>query len=214
VTGAPDSRRADADTVGPVSDAPTDAAPILAADGFTGPLDVLLDSARLEDRSCQTLDRGADRGVCARHGAGPGRADARAARPLGALDGDGRHTDRTLVTAEAAVRRPAAIAAEAEALPRHLLTRAAMGDRARERGVAADWLEQRAQLGQDAFRRGLPESASPNAAATSPRCCGPAWWRCTCRTNTWPSPGSRRPGYGPPATLCGASLRCCPAAAP
>jgi segregation and condensation protein A len=54
---------------------------------------------------------------------------------------------------------PAAIAAaaEAEALRRNLLTRAAMGDRAREGGVAADWLDQRAQLGQDAFRRGLPE---------------------------------------------------------
>ena len=48
--------------------------------------------------------------------------------------------------------RPAAIAAaaEAEALRRNLLTRAAMG-------ATADWLDQPAQLGQDVFRRGLPE---------------------------------------------------------
>jgi segregation and condensation protein A len=40
--------------------------------------------------------------------------------------------------------------AEAEALRRHLL------DRARMR-VAADWFEQRAQLGSEVFRRGRPE---------------------------------------------------------
>jgi hypothetical protein len=43
----PDSR-VDADTVGPLSGARTDAAPILTVDGFTGPLDVLLDSARAQ----------------------------------------------------------------------------------------------------------------------------------------------------------------------
>jgi len=39
---------------------------------------------------------------------------------------------------------------EAEALRRHLLERARMR-------TAADWLDQRTQLGRDAFRRGRPE---------------------------------------------------------
>jgi len=43
-----------------------------------------------------------------------------------------------------------AAVAEAEALRRHLLERARMG-------AAADWLDQRAQLGRDVFRRGRPE---------------------------------------------------------
>jgi segregation and condensation protein A len=45
---------------------------------------------------------------------------------------------------------PRAAVAEAEALRRHLLERARMR-------TAADWLDQRAQLGRDAFRRGRPE---------------------------------------------------------
>jgi hypothetical protein len=52
-----------------------DTAPILAVDGFAGPLDWWLDLARAKDRSFENLDRGADRGVCHRAGDRVGQAD-------------------------------------------------------------------------------------------------------------------------------------------
>ena len=159
MTGAPDGR-ADADLADPLSGARTDTAPILAVDGFTGPLDVLLDSARAQKIDLSTLSiaalieafvRAMDRALADRTGdrarEGGGQLGHWAAWTVMAATLTELWSRLKLPSDAPAAR---AATAEAEALRRHLLTRAAMG-------VAADWLDQRAQLGQDAFRRGLPE---------------------------------------------------------
>jgi segregation and condensation protein A len=173
MTGAPDGG-ADADLADPLSGARTDTAPILAVDGFTGPLDVLLDSARAQkidisklsiaaliEAFVRAMDRAlADRtGDRAREGGDRAREGGDRAREGGGQLGHWAAWTvmaATLTELWSRLKLPSdapaarAAAAEVEALRRHLLTRAAMG-------VAADWLDQRAQLGQDAFRRGLPE---------------------------------------------------------
>ena len=130
-----------------------DTAPMLAVDGFAGPLDWLLEMARAKKLDLARLPIGALIGQFAQ-----ALAAALAAR-------DGRQIERwaawtvmaatltelwsrLLLPADPAASRAAE--AEAEALRQQLL------DRARMR-LAADWLERRPQLGRDVFPRWMPE---------------------------------------------------------
>ena len=131
----------------------TDAAPVLAVDGFEGPLDWWLEMARAQKIDLAKLS------IATLIGGFATAMDAALGRRL-----DGQLARWAVWTVMAATLTelwsrlllppdaPAARAAveEAEALRRQLL------DRARMR-AAADWLERRAQLGRDAFRRGRPE---------------------------------------------------------
>jgi segregation and condensation protein A len=128
-------------------------APILAVDGFEGPLDWWLEMARAQKIDLAQLSIAALIEAFARamDTALANRIDGQLARWAVWTVMAATLTElwsRLLLPPDA----PAARAAidEAEALRRHLL------DRARMR-TAADWLDQRVQLGWDAFRRGQPE---------------------------------------------------------
>jgi segregation and condensation protein A len=130
-----------------------DAAPVLAADGFEGPLDWWLEMARAQKIDLAKISIATLIGAfaTAMDAALSQRVDGQLARwavwtVMAATLTELR--SRLLLPPDA----PAARAAveEAEALRRQLLDRAQMR-------VAAGWLEQRAQLGRDSFRRGQPE---------------------------------------------------------
>ncbi len=151
----------------------TDAAPVLAVDGFEGPLDWWLEMARAQKIDLANLS------IATLIESFATAMDAAVARrasdllPRWAVWTVMAATltelwSRLLLPSDA----PAARAAveEAEALRRQLL------DRARMR-AAGDWLERRVQLGRDAFRRGRPElSATGRSGALTEllRACLPA----------------------------------------
>ncbi len=150
-----------------------DTAPVLTVDGFAGPLDWWLDVAR-----AQKIDF-AQISIAALVGAFATALETALARQTGIrLEHWAGWTVMAAALTELWSRlklprdAPAARAAvaEAEALRRHLLERARMG-------AAADWLDQRAQLGRDVFRHGRPEmrAASRGGALTDLlRACLPA----------------------------------------
>ena len=132
------------------------AAPVLAVDGFEGPLDWWLEMARaqkidLADLSIATLIESFATAMDAALASRTGDLLPRWAVWTVMAATLTELWSRLLLPADA----PAARAAveEAEALRRQLL------DRARMRAVA-DWLERRVQLGRDAFRRGRPEASA------------------------------------------------------
>jgi segregation and condensation protein A len=131
----------------------TDGVPILAVDGFAGPLDWWLEMARAQRIDFSKLSIAALIGTFA-----SALETALAKRIDGELT---RWADWTVMAAsltelrsrlllppDAPLARAAAV--QAEALRQLLLDRAQMR-------LAADWLERCAQLGHDAFRRGQPE---------------------------------------------------------
>jgi segregation and condensation protein A len=132
----------------------SDAMPVLAIDGFEGPLDWWLEMARGQKIDLSKISIAALIGAFAT-ALESALADRTGARKL-------THYASWTVTAATLTElwsrlllpqeAPAARAAvaEAEALRRHLLERAQMR-------AAADWLDRRAQLGRDVFRRGQPE---------------------------------------------------------
>jgi segregation and condensation protein A len=132
----------------------SDAAPVLAVDGFEGPLDWWLEMARGQKIDLSKISIAALIGAFAT-ALERALADRTGARTLA-------HYASWTVTAATLTElwsrlllpqdAPAARAAveEAEALRRHLLERARMR-------AAADWLDRRARLGRDVFRRGQPE---------------------------------------------------------
>jgi segregation and condensation protein A len=133
-----------------------DAAPVLAADGFEGPLDWWLEMARAQKIDLAKLSIATLIGAFATalEAALSQRVEGQLARwavwtVMAATLTELR--SRLLLPPDA----PAARAAveEAEALRRQLLDRAQMR-------IAAGWLEQRVQLGRDNFRRGQPEATA------------------------------------------------------
>jgi segregation and condensation protein A len=130
-----------------------DTAPVLAVDGFAGPLDWWLDLARAQKIDFASISIATLIGAFA-----TALESALAKRGEIRLEHWAGWTVMAATLTELWSRlklpqdAPAARAAveEAEALRRHLLERARMG-------AAADWLDRRAQLGRDAFRRGRPE---------------------------------------------------------
>jgi segregation and condensation protein A len=138
----------------------TDAAPILTVDGFAGPLDWWLDLARAQKIDFAKISIAALIGAFATalEAALPSLACSIAKRSGARLEPWAGWTvmaatltelwSRLLLPHDAPAARAAV--AEAEALRRHMLERARMR-------AAADWLEQRAQLGREVFRRGRPE---------------------------------------------------------
>jgi segregation and condensation protein A len=136
----------------------TDAAPILAVDGFEGPLDWWLEMAR-----GQTIDF-SKLSIATLIGAFAAALEVALAEPVDGQRPDGQLArwavwtvmaatltelrSRLLLPPDAKLARAAV--AEAGALRQQLL------DRARMR-AAADWFERRTQLGQETFRRGQPE---------------------------------------------------------
>ena len=139
----------------------TDAAPILAVDGFEGPLDWWLEMAR-----GQTIDF-SKLSIATLIGAFAAALEVALAEPVDGQRPDGQLArwavwtvmaatltelrSRLLLPPDAKLARAAV--AEAGALRQQLL------DRARMR-AAADWFERRTQLGQETFRRGQPELAA------------------------------------------------------
>ena len=138
----------------------TAGAPILAVDGFEGPLDWWLEMARGQKIDLAKLSIATLIGAfaAALEAALPSLACSLARRVDGQLARWAAWTvmaatltelrSRLLLPPDAKLARAAA--AEAEALRQLLL------DRARMQG-AADWLAQRTQLGHETFRRGQPE---------------------------------------------------------
>jgi segregation and condensation protein A len=134
----------------------TDAAPVLVVDGFEGPLDWWLEMARAHKIDLAKLS------IATLIGRFAGAMDTALAHRV-----DGQLARWAVWTVMAATLTelwsrlllppdaPAARAAvdEAEALRRQLLDRAQMR-------TAAEWLEQRPQLGRDTFRRGQPPTTA------------------------------------------------------
>ena len=138
----------------PRSPAPT-GAPVLSAEGVEGPLDWLLEMARAQKIDLAKLP------IAALIGSFVAALDAALDRQAGgALDlarwGDWLVMAATLTQLRSRLLLPPDAAqakvalSEAEALRRQLVQRAEMQ-------VAADWLEQRPQLGREFFPRGQPE---------------------------------------------------------
>jgi segregation and condensation protein A len=140
----------------------SDAAPVLAVDGFEGPLDWWLEMARGQKIDLSKISIAALIGAFAT-ALERALADRTGARTVA-------HYASWTVTAATLTElwsrlllpqdAPAARAAveEAEALRRHLLERARLR-------AAADWLDRRAQLGRDVFRRGQPEIGQASRGA-------------------------------------------------
>jgi segregation and condensation protein A len=136
----------------------SDAAPVLAVDGFEGPLDWWLEMARGQKIDLSKLSIAALIG-----GFAAALEIALADRSVVRLEHWAAWTvtaatltelwSRLLLPPDAPASRAAV--EEAEALRRHLLERARMR-------TAADWLDRRAQLGRDVFRRGRPEVSFAN----------------------------------------------------
>jgi segregation and condensation protein A len=136
----------------------SDAAPVLAVDGFEGPLDWWLEMARGQKIDLSTLSIAALIGAFASalERALADRSGARLAHWASWTVTAATLTElwsRLLLPQDAPASRAAV--EEAEALRRHLLERARMR-------TAADWLDRRAQLGRDVFRRGQPEVGLAN----------------------------------------------------
>jgi segregation and condensation protein A len=138
-----------------------EAAPVLSVDGFEGPLDWLLEMTRAKKIDLARLSIAAlveafatamDAALAGRVGADIGRWAAWTvmAATLTEL------WSRLLLPADAPAAREAE--AEAEALRRQLLDRAAMR-------ATADWLERQPQLGREVFARGAPEIAVESRGA-------------------------------------------------
>jgi segregation and condensation protein A len=148
-------------------------APVLAVDGFAGPLDWWLDLARAQKIDFSKISIATLIGAFATalETALAKRSEIRLEHWAGWTVMAATLTElwsRLKLPQDAPAARAAV--AEAEALRRHLLERARMG-------AAAEWLDQRAQLGRDVFRRGRPEvnAASRGGALTDLlRACLPA----------------------------------------
>jgi segregation and condensation protein A len=133
-----------------------DTAPVLAVDGFEGPLDWWVDLARAQKIDFSKISIAALIGAFA-----AALETALAKRTEVRLEHWAAWTVMAATLTELWSRlklpqdAPAARAAveEAEALRRHWLERARMR-------VAAEWLDQRVQLGRDVFRRGRPEMSA------------------------------------------------------
>ncbi len=136
------------------SPAPT-GAPVLSAEGVEGPLDWLLEIARAQKIDLAKLP------IAALIGSFVAALDAALDRPAGGAFDLARWDDSPVMAATLTQLRsrlllpPDAAAAtaalsEAEALRRQLVQRAEMQ-------AAADWLEQRPQLGREFFLRGVSE---------------------------------------------------------
>ena len=151
----------------------SDTAPVLAADGVEGPLDWWLDMARGQKIDLSKLSIAVLIGTFA-----TALETALAKRTGARLEHWAAWTvtaatltelwSRLLLPRDAPAARVAV--AEAEALRRHLLERARMR-------AAAEWLDRRAHMGRDVFRRGRPEvsDASPGGDLTDLlRACLPA----------------------------------------
>lgn len=146
------------------------ASPVLAVDGFEGPLDWLLEMARAKRIDLARLSIAAliEAFACAMEAAlarAPGAAAPDLARWAGWTVMAAQLTElrsRLLLPSDAPEARAAQ--AEAEALRREWVRRA-------EIAAAADWLERRPQLGFEVFARGRPEQLgseplrAPTAAA-------------------------------------------------
>ena len=140
----------------------SDAAPVLAVDGFAGPLDWWLEMARGQKIDFLKISIAALIGAFAT-ALETALADRTATGTLA-------HYASWTVTAATLTElwsrlllppdAPAARAAveEAEALRRHWLERARLQ-------AAADWLDRRPQLGRDTFRRGQPETGPASRGA-------------------------------------------------
>jgi segregation and condensation protein A len=134
----------------------TNTAPMLAVDGFEGPLDWWLEMARaqkidLAKLSIATLIGGF---AVAMDAALTRRVDGQLARWAVWTVMAATLTElwsRLLLPSHVPASRAAV--EEAEALRRQLLDRAQMR-------TAAEWLERRTQLGRDTFRRGQPEATA------------------------------------------------------
>ena len=129
-----------------------DTAPVLSADGITGPLDWLLEMARARQLDLARLSIGSliAQFTDALTTALAGRAGRQLDRGAGWTVMAASLTElwsRLLLPAEPVAARAAE--AEAEALRRRLLARARMRD-------ATDWLARRPQLGRDVFACGMP----------------------------------------------------------
>ncbi len=141
-----------------------EAAPVLAIDGFEGPLDWLLEMARarridLASLSIVALVEAFSAALTAAL-AGADRRPLTLARWSGWLVMAADLTllrSRLLVPADRPEARDALDAAEA--LRRHLVARA-------QASAAADWLERRDQLGRDVFRRGQVQRGHAGEAGT------------------------------------------------
>jgi segregation and condensation protein A len=134
----------------------SDAPPVLAVDGFEGPLDWWLEMARAQKIDLSTLSIAALIGAFATalEKALADRSGARLAHWASWTVTAATLTElwsRLLLPQDAPASRAAV--EEAEALRRHLLERARMR-------AAADWLDRRVRLGRDVFRRGRPEVSS------------------------------------------------------
>ena len=143
----------------PRRDADPDAAPVLAVDGFEGPLDWLLEMARarkvdLAELSILELVTAFEMALLAAIDAARSTEPDRAASALTIA----RWGDWLVMAAELTLLRSRllavstdelkAAAQQAEALRRRLLDRAMVA-------ASADWLDKRLQLGRDVFGRGL-----------------------------------------------------------
>jgi segregation and condensation protein A len=131
----------------------SDAPPVLAVDGFEGPLDWWLEMARAQKIDLSTLSIAALIGAfaAALEKALADRGGAKLAHWASWTVTAATLTElwsRLMLPQDAPASRAAV--EEAEALRRHLLERARMR-------AAADWLDRRIQLGRDVFRRGQPE---------------------------------------------------------
>ncbi len=133
------------------------AAPVLAVDGFEGPLDWLLELARTHKIDLARLS------IAALIDAFSASMEAALARRDGGPMQLARWASWLVMAATLTQLRsqllpadmPAAKLAlgQAEAMRQHLVARAQVA-------AAADWLERREQLGQDVFARGRPEMAA------------------------------------------------------
>ena len=138
--------------------------PILAVDGFEGPLDWLLalararkvDLARLSILALVEAFAGALEAALSRAPDAPAPDLAQWASWTVMAAQLAELRSRLLLPADAAEARTAQ--AEAEALRRQWLRRAEMA-------AAADWLERQHQLGRDVFARGRPEAGQAGPAA-------------------------------------------------
>ena len=134
----------------------SDAAPVLAVDGFEGPLDWWLEMARAQKIDLSTFSIAALIGAFATalEKELADRSGVRLAHWASWTVTAATLTElwsRLLLPQDAPASRAAV--EEAEALRRHLLERARMR-------AAADWLDRRVRLGRDVFRRGQPEVSS------------------------------------------------------
>jgi segregation and condensation protein A len=198
----PSAPSSDASWDDPPRRADPDAAPVLAADGFEGPLDWLLEMARAHKIDLARLSIAALIGSFATALEGAlARRDDRPAPPL-ARWGDWLVMAATLAWLRSRLLLPRGgpetkeAETEGEALRRQLL------DRAHIR-AAADWLARRPRLGRDVFARGRPEISAPGRVgdltdllraclvalrvtedqATAARAPAPSLWRVTDAVN-------------------------------